>query len=260
MTTILWQDGYLLCDSAMVKGKERFQSLTKVQKFTKPVKMVSKQTDELNDTIFGWIATGNNEVSEKFMEFLVNNQGNVDTLCNIYYHMVRSMVANDINTFTVLVIGKSKNYTFDFRPGSFDYKIHRHGDAVAFGWGGSDVMEKVKAGYNAVKAMFHVFYQSPDYTGGMIDIWHLELRGHGSFKRRGCIVQRTTKELAAELINPTEEVPLDLEAREYVTKPPAAEPAKPAKAEPIPIETLRRNAALGRKVVHRKPATKRATK
>jgi hypothetical protein len=209
MTTILWIENRLFVDSAIIKGEERFQSLTKVVKLPTPLKMTSALSKPFNDTIYGWTCTGNLQTAGAFM-FMLGLKGEFDVVDKLYDQIAHLSVVGEGFTFSILAIGKKQNYLFELAIGLWSARVSERDMMTTMGSGGGLVMEEMKKGNDPIRSFMHAFYMQPTTTGGMIDVWQLDTNSEDPFRRMGLYNQRTREEVVEMLRDMKAPVPLDL--------------------------------------------------
>lgn len=199
MTTLIYCDGYVLADSNVIKVDEMFTSLSKIRAFDKPMKMVLP-AENVDDVVYGWFATGAQQVAEGFAETLYKAQGTelFEGFIHYYKMAVQCRLANDDNLFEIMLFGEKANYNFNFSPLRAKFSVTELAMIVGMGSGGrmtvKDIIDKEAS---PIRAMYNTFRKDPG-SGGMIDVWQVK-HGKGcvktTFRRLGICRAYTPEEL-----------------------------------------------------------------
>lgn len=207
MTTIFWHENRLYADSNVVQGSDTYQSLTKINQLTQPLRIACDKP-KIKDTIYGWIASGAMVPAQKFMVYL-DRFRQLDDVLTMYSFMESAALLNFENSFEVILIGRKANYSVNIgldRPGD-PTRIYKHEDRFALGSGSSALkaLWKQCEGIDPIRAMYAV-YLKDEMSRGLIDVWELKYVGNrATFQRIGIcrgIEDRPLSELISDMRKP----------------------------------------------------------
>lgn len=208
MTTIVWRNHRVYSDSAVIKGTERYQSLTKIHQLRNPLKMTS-DVPEHRDTILGWVACGAMDAAAGFVGMLIAKP-KLSFVVTIYEMIGKQNLITLENYFEVILIGTKANYAIAPSPDSCEVKIYRHDQCFGLGTGGKIAADLIMdGGYQPIRAMYGAMYQDR-LSGGMVDVWELTKGKNPVFKRIGLCNEVPYENIPDILTKPTKPYPLDL--------------------------------------------------
>jgi hypothetical protein len=175
MTTIVWHDDFLYCDSQVKILGDTLQTLTKARSLAKPAAIFS-ESEKVDDHIYGFIVTGLMMAGHGFIETLIRHQGDLNKVLKLYDWAQNAHLIGD--TFTLLLFGGQSNYLLSVSQSKVEWQTSVHGTSLGLGSGGSTTMDEIKKGSNPIRAMYKTFLIDPDNNGGIIDVWqHLPAKG-----------------------------------------------------------------------------------
>lgn len=208
MTVILWHKNRLYADSAVIKGTERYQSLTKIHALRTPLQITSDDPAHC-DTILGWVASGAIEAARGFMAMLAARP-KLNMAVMIYDMIGKHNLITQENYFEVILIGTKANYSIAPEMDKCEVKIYRHDQCWGMGTGGPIAVDYVMDdGFTPIRAMYGALYRDR-LSGGMIDVWELTTGKKPVFQRIGLCNELPYDDILAVLTKPTVTYPLDL--------------------------------------------------
>jgi len=211
MTTIVYDSGYLYCDSQVRVLADTMQSLTKAQPLEKPTAFYSEK-ENIVDVIYGYVVTGLMEAGTGFIKTLIKSDGDLETTKYLYDWAQRSQLVGE--SFTILMFGGKSNYLFSCDRFKIEFKSSPFNIALGMGTGGNDTMAEIEKGANVVRAMYKAFLINPNENGGIIDIWrHEPAKGH-FFYRYGIINAVEEADLPSKITDMKTPVKVDLLSRQ----------------------------------------------
>lgn len=211
MTTIIWDSGYLYCDSQVRVLADTMQSLTKAQPLKEPTAFYSEKED-IVDVIYGYVVTGLMEAGTGFIKTLIKSGGDLETTKYLYDWAQRSQVVGE--SFTILMFGGKSNYLFSVDRFKVEFKASAFNVALGMGTGGNDTIAEIEKGSNVVRAMYKAFLINPNDNGGIIDMWrHEPATGH-MFYRYGIINAVEEADLSSKITDMKAPVAVDLLSRQ----------------------------------------------
>lgn len=232
MTTILYHQGRIYADSTIVKGTERLDSLTKIQRIETPFQIKSEREDFVfDDKVYGYSGTGSQPGMAGIVEnFAVSSKthGNSDATISFYNIAAQSGMVGYGTTFEVMLVGEKALHNFRFDTEGFKYIRYEKENIVTMGSGSTDCLAHIQYHDDPVRAMLETFATEVN-SGGFIDCWQLS-------EKEGEFEGVPTKTYRFERVGIFEPIPKDL--IRYVLQKVWPDPMN----DPIPLTFVRSSA------------------
>lgn len=223
MTTIIYHRNKVYADCSFYKGRDRFESITKIQRILDPFSIKCEKEDfAFDDVVYGWSGTGNQQLMGKFVAHLEHQAKTRENsgLSIAFYNMAASeQLVSPSLTFEVILVGKEFNHGFRYDEFGFAYKKYGKDETITLGGGGRHAMRFLQEHGDPIRAMWEVF-QIDENSGGMIDVWELgpAMKGNGLVFNRAGMMDSPEKVLLPMLLNSifkdkTQDIPLSFVRR-----------------------------------------------
>jgi hypothetical protein len=195
MTCIVWHKDKLYADSLFYKDNELFTSLTKIQSFLLPFKMVLDRDDfRFDDTIHAWSGTGGFRAMTRFAEWMESEGtggAKFGTIMSFYSLAAKQSLVDAMTTyFDIFLVGEQYNHTFQLDAiNGFSYRRYDKQESVFMGSGHRVCTAFMQDTEDPIRAMLETFYVDLG-SGGMIEVWEMtkDPDGMALFRREGLMM------------------------------------------------------------------------